>query len=432
MFVRTTASQRTVNLFRSAFCQRFVASSLALMLLFGITAASSATTTTVYEQQSRTIGNPATGSISFASTVSDDPLEPRAKAFDNFTLDSSVTISELTWRGAYNNEFNPNSAFRGEIDFDIYIYGNLGNNSPDLNNVLFSTSLDSGLSGIDDGTQVDTTVLPNALQQAGGVVADYSAALPAVELSAGTYWLSIVGSQTLPSPHPDSFPTNPDRHFDPTWSWVTATSGDNLAYQFDAQFDPFEPGFRFNGGCPGRCDMTFSLIATTQDSGVVGDFNEDSQLTTADIDLLAAAVRSGSSDTDFDVTGDGNVNSSDYDFWIDSIYGTLAGDSTLNREVDFNDFLPLADKFGGAGGWADGDYDGDGQVLFNDFVALAQNFGLNAPAGSGEPEDDLLVAAAAHVRGSGVSAMSVPEPSSNFGVLLFLAIAAAQIRKRLN
>ena len=37
----------------------------------------------------------------------------------------------------------------------------------------------------------------------------------------------------------------------------------------------------------------------------------------SDIDLLAAAVRSGSSDTEFAVTGDGNVNSSDYDFWLD-------------------------------------------------------------------------------------------------------------------
>ncbi len=41
----------------------------------------------------------------------------------------------------------------------------------------------------------------------------------------------------------------------------------------------------------------------------------------------------------------------------------------------FEDFVALADAFGGQGGWATGDFDGDGIVQFPDFVLLADNFG---------------------------------------------------------
>lgn len=369
-----------------------------------------AATEIVYEQPSRTSFS---GSIAIASTQSDDPLEPRAKTFDNFTLTSAATIDELTWRGSFNNVFNPNPDFRSDIDFHIWIYGNSAGNVPNVNDVIFSTILDAGTTGNDDGTQVSTSVVPGVTQSSGGAIVDYHATIPTLELSAGTYWLSIVGDQVFASPHPDDAPGDPNSHLDPTWAWVTANSGDNLAYQFDARFDPFEPGYRLQGTCPGRCDTTFSLLTTIDDSGsgITGDFNDDGLLTDLDIDLLTSEIRNPTGNNEFDLTNDGSVNSGDLDFWVGDIFGTLAGDANLDRVVDFGDFLLLADRFGDFNGWANGDFDGDGKTLFADFVLLAGNFGLNSSA-QGEPP----------FQESAVVAASVPEPSSQLYVLFVLFV----------
>ena len=55
----------------------------------------------------------------------------------------------------------------------------------------------------------------------------------------------------------------------------------------------------------------------------------------------------------------------------------LAGDINLDGEVDFQDFLVLANNFGRNDDVlrADGDLDADGRVTFIDFVVLAENFG---------------------------------------------------------
>ena len=47
----------------------------------------------------------------------------------------------------------------------------------------------------------------------------------------------------------------------------------------------------------------------------------------------------------------------------------------LDGSVDFADFLNLSASFGAAGGWVDGDFDGDGVVQFPDFLILSGNFG---------------------------------------------------------
>ena len=54
---------------------------------------------------------------------------------------------------------------------------------------------------------------------------------------------------------------------------------------------------------------------------------------------------------------------------------TLAGDSNLNRTVDFNDFLALQNGFNQIGrGFAGGDFDYSGTTDFNDFLSLQNNF----------------------------------------------------------
>ena len=51
-----------------------------------------------------------------------------------------------------------------------------------------------------------------------------------------------------------------------------------------------------------------------------------------------------------------------------------AADRPDRTADDFRDFLVLSANFGGQGGWADGDLDGDGVVGLSDFVRLSAAF----------------------------------------------------------
>ena len=149
-------------------------------------------------------------------------------------------------------------------------------------------------------------------------------------------------------------------------------------------------------------------VALGMFEAILGDFNNDGELSPTDMDLLSAAVRDGNMDLSFDVDGNGQVNEADRQFWIgDASIGnnTFLGDSNLDRTVDFSDFLSLSAGFGESGGWADGDFDGNGQVEFPDFLLLSTNFGQTS-----------------------VAAASVPEPSS--AVLLLFGLLSASRRRQ--
>ena len=154
-------------------------------------------------------------------------------------------------------------------------------------------------------------------------------------------------------------------------------------------------------------ELDFLSVAV---STIAGDFDGDDLLTAADIDLLSVAVQGNSVDTAFDLNEDGAVDSADRDFWIEDLFGTLPGDADLNRSVDFRDFLTLAANFGLEGGWADGEFTGDGVIQFPDFVRLAQNFGLSAEA----------------------TTQAIPEPTSGLlaGIAFFTALVFSPKRKR--
>ena len=148
--------------------------------------------------------------------------------------------------------------------------------------------------------------------------------------------------------------------------------------------------------------------------GAVCDFNSDTLCDDVDIDLLAAAVRNGTSDSKFNVDGLGDPNipdDADFDYYItdDSMLSTGFGDADLNQQVNFTDFVSLSTNFGSTGaGWAQGNFNLDDTTNFMDFVALANNSG-----------SDLS---------SGVSAQeTVPEPASL--VLLFLTVGLVAKRR---
>jgi len=120
-------------------------------------------------------------------------------------------------------------------------------------------------------------------------------------------------------------------------------------------------------------------------SSTPGDFDGDQLLTAADIDLLTAGIEG--TDKRFDLNGDGSVTADDRRLWVEEIKGTFFGDAQLNGDVQFGDFVILAQNFAKSGGWGQGDFDGSGQVQFEDFVLLAQNFGkVSAQAASAVPE----------------------------------------------
>ena len=130
----------------------------------------------------------------------------------------------------------------------------------------------------------------------------------------------------------------------------------------------------------------FDNIRITAGSLVVGDCNGDGAVTKADVDCACG-------------------NKEDLSSILASI-GSLPGDADFDGQVQFPDFVILANNFGKAGQYSTGDFDCDGQVQFPDFVILANNFGKSGSA----------------------AAAAVPEPAS-WG-LLALGLAWLPRRRR--
>ena len=117
----------------------------------------------------------------------------------------------------------------------------------------------------------------------------------------------------------------------------------------------------------------------TVEGSNLGDLNEDDQLNSADVDLLTAAIRDGQADARFDLNLDSRVDDDDLTFMIESIFKTQAGDTDLDGDVDFADFLVVSGNFGNdQSGWSDGNFDLDESVLFADFLILSAQFGFDA------------------------------------------------------
>ena len=120
---------------------------------------------------------------------------------------------------------------------------------------------------------------------------------------------------------------------------------------------------------------------------VLGDFNDNNILEVEDLDLLTLALGEMSADALFDVNLNGTFDEADRIHWIESLSGSLLGDTDLNGSVDFLDFLALANGFGMSDtGWTGGDFDGSGSTDFLDFLTLANNFGKSATVATAIPE----------------------------------------------
>ena len=158
-------------------------------------------------------------------------------------------------------------------------------------------------------------------------------------------------------------------------------------------------------------DVSFLDVAYRTLTGwTEGDFSWNQSLDATDIDALSLAIRSGNNNLFYDLNSDSVVNSQDHAIWVDQLRNVFRGDTNLDGDVDFADFLTLSNAFGRAGGWADGDFSGDGQVLFEDFLVMSANFGQGVTVVS--------------------MSQSVPEPTSgNISCLCLLVLLTSRRKK---
>ncbi|HUB25440.1 MAG TPA: hypothetical protein VL992_08410, partial [Tepidisphaeraceae bacterium] len=86
---------------------------------------------------------------------------------------------------------------------------------------------------------------------------------------------------------------------------------------------------------------------------------------------------------------------------------TLVGDASLDGSVTFGDFQVLAEYFGQAGGWDEGNFRYMGAVDFGDYQDLAQNFGKTAALAAGQ-EQNAVVASSPFATASTSAAAAAP------------------------
>lgn len=112
-----------------------------------------------------------------------------------------------------------------------------------------------------------------------------------------------------------------------------------------------------------------------------GDLDGNFMLDVRDVDLLAASIRSGESDSKFDVDKDGFVSLSDLVFWVSSVRRTWVGDASLDGLFDSSDLVQVfqageyEDSLDKNSSWSTGDWDADGEFSTSDLVIAFQDGG---------------------------------------------------------
>jgi hypothetical protein len=117
--------------------------------------------------------------------------------------------------------------------------------------------------------------------------------------------------------------------------------------------------------------------------GLRGDFNGDWKVNASDIDILTVALRNQSTQSRYDLGGDGQVGGADLDYLVRTILKSQYGDSNLNGKVDVTDQAVLYAGWGKSGGWAGGDFNGDGKVDAADLGLLKTYWHWQRSVGNG-------------------------------------------------
>ena len=99
------------------------------------------------------------------------------------------------------------------------------------------------------------------------------------------------------------------------------------------------------------------------------------------IDELTLAVFSGSTNSKYDLNGDGQVNDGDREYWVKDLQGTHFGDANLDLVIDSEDLIQVfqageyEDGIAGNSVWATGDWTGDLEFTSDDLIYALQDTG---------------------------------------------------------
>ena len=154
---------------------------------------------------------------------------------------------------------------------------------------------------------------------------------------------------------------------------------------FEVRFDDFTIGptgsqpVTLLTNAPNAREFTFYVSAnrTFESDSVWGDFTGDHLVDLADVVELQTAIRTETVDQSYDIDGDARVDEADLRVLTETILNSRPGDTDLDRDVDFDDFLTLAANFGRSGTiWSDGNFNANDSIDFADFLALSGNFGF--------------------------------------------------------
>ncbi|MCA9199483.1 MAG: PEP-CTERM sorting domain-containing protein, partial [Planctomycetales bacterium] len=135
----------------------------------------------------------------------------------------------------------------------------------------------------------------------------------------------------------------------------------------------------------------------------LGDFDQDGQLDSQDIELLVQAIRGMEFEEQFDLDMNTVLDGEDLLYWVEFVKQTTVGDSNLDGKFDSSDLVMVfqagqyEDDQDANSTWSAGDWNGDGDFTTADLVLAFQR---------GDYED--------------LPANAVPEPTSLFGLLLLL------------
>ena len=164
------------------------------------------------------------------------------------------------------------------------------------------------------------------------------------------------------------------------------TSMDRMSWRLESlssfDLDPNAFTLQVSASTSGIVDLVGNALRedVTNDRPALptGDFSGDNQLTPFDIDLLYAAIRSGSKDPRYDLNGDGKVDKRDAEFLVEEVIGTSFGDATFDGRFDSSDLVRVfqrgeyEDDIRGNSTWEEGDWDGDGEFGTGDLVLAFQ------------------------------------------------------------
>ncbi|WP_428388607.1 dockerin type I domain-containing protein [Mucisphaera sp.] len=147
---------------------------------------------------------------------------------------------------------------------------------------------------------------------------------------------------------------------------------------------------------PGNYEATFQIYVAENLNGAPGDLSPTflpGEITLAwidnvsqpitytldDINQLAADLRNQTTTPTQDYNNSGTVTFDDYTYLIQTLIGTVPGDTNLDFTVDLIDLSNLATHFNLTPGalWQQGDTNADGTVDLIDLSNLATHFGTN-------------------------------------------------------